>query len=298
MCKRFLFLILTIFIFSIAVDAHAYTVVLKNGKVMTGTLLSETTDSIIFKDDAGIQFSLKKAALDMDKMTAANAQQAPPPAAAPAPAMQQQSVEAPKAPKKGRTYTKEDIDKLKERYGELTVGTPIENVEDYSEGVLKPEAYVRILKESASGMPETLQNLATLGSSVNTSWEVAESTGKNPKQAVTDYLANKSAVDLLSSYNAQMSAYDDAKTRLANPPKGYEDGYKALTSAVASLQNYYQYIRGWSEAGNSSVFKSRLNELSSLASSSIAQLQAWQPPAPAQPPQPPAEQTQTEPTSE
>ncbi len=73
-------------------------------------------------------------------------------------------------------------------------------------------------------MPETLQNLATLGSSVNTSWEVAESTGKNPKQAVTDYLANKSAVDLLSSYNAQMSAYDDAKTRLANPPKGYEDG--------------------------------------------------------------------------
>src|SRR4026208_2452798 len=143
MLKRLLVLL---FIFSLgAAVASAYTVVLKNGKTMTGTLISETEQSILFKDDAGVQYSLKKANLDLEKMSAANT---PPPEEA-APAMEAPAVvETPK--KKAKVYTKEDVDSLRSKYPELSLGEPIENVEDFEGGVLKPSAYGRRIQEGAT----------------------------------------------------------------------------------------------------------------------------------------------------
>src|SRR5262245_37179356 len=118
MLKKLPFLL---FIFCIVATASAYTVVMKNGKMMNGTLISETEKSILFKDDSGVQYSLKKANLDLEKMKEANApkMETAPPVETPA---------APEAPKKkARVYTKEDVDSLRSKYPELSLGEPIEN---------------------------------------------------------------------------------------------------------------------------------------------------------------------------
>jgi hypothetical protein len=59
----FLFLFLTI-----CIPAHCFTVILKNGKRIQGTLISEDEQSLQFKGQDGIFISFKKAALDFEAM--------------------------------------------------------------------------------------------------------------------------------------------------------------------------------------------------------------------------------------
>jgi hypothetical protein len=163
--------LLLVFCFSLA-TAGAYTVVLKNGKMMTGTLVSETDRVILFKDDSGVQYSLKKMNLDLAKMSEANApkMETPPPVAPP-------PVADTETKKKGRVYTKDDVENLRSKYPELSIGEPIENPEDFERGVLKPEAYSKRIQESAGRITSNLPGLAKLRDATATAWEVAASTG-------------------------------------------------------------------------------------------------------------------------
>ena len=63
-----LFSLLIVFPYS----AESYTVILKNGKVLKGKLLSETEDVLVFKDEQGLQYSLKKSVIDLQKTNEAN----------------------------------------------------------------------------------------------------------------------------------------------------------------------------------------------------------------------------------
>ncbi|HJZ12215.1 MAG TPA: hypothetical protein VJ521_08695, partial [Acidobacteriota bacterium] len=109
--RKYIFFSMLFLISAVLLAAQQYTVVLKNGKIMTGTLISESADGIVFKDADGVQFSLKKSGLDLEKMQEANAIQPP------TTSMQEEELKAPK--KKGRVYTKEDLEELKTKYGEL-----------------------------------------------------------------------------------------------------------------------------------------------------------------------------------
>lgn len=53
-------------------DSWSFTVIMKNGKTMEGTLLSEQPDSIQFRDIYGIQYTLKKDLLNIPAMLDAN----------------------------------------------------------------------------------------------------------------------------------------------------------------------------------------------------------------------------------
>jgi len=261
-------------------SAEGYTVVLKNGKVMTGTLISESPDSVIFKDDSGTLYSLKKSSLDLEKMAETNATQAAS-APAPEPAMKQESKPAPETKKQARVYTKEDLERLKEKYGDMDIGKPIENVEDYSEpGVFIPEAYARQLKDSVPRMNEAMGELSTLTSGVYTNWEMASSTGGDPKHAVDSFLATQSAAELKESIASSLASLEDLRERLSLAPKGYEDGYKALNDAITGIRNYYNTVIGYGSVENSSFFKSRTDEVAGQVNSQIAKLQAWNPPQP------------------
>src|SRR5262249_39688272 len=155
MLNRFPVLLLIFCIFCIGIaTAGAYTVIFKNGKTLTGTVISENDQMIQFKDDAGIQYSLKKSSLDLDKMQSANAPKAetPPPVEAPS-----TTKETPK--KKARVYTKEDVDSLRSKYPELSLGEPVENAEDYENGVLKPQAYGKRIQQGAVMIGNNLTNL-------------------------------------------------------------------------------------------------------------------------------------------
>ena len=276
MLKRVLFVLVFLFCISLF-RAEAYTVIFKSGKIMTGTLISETADTIIFKDDKGFQFSLKKTSLDLEKMTEANAVK---PAA---PVLQETDItSAPRS--KGRIYTKEDLDKLKEKYGDLTTGEPIEDPQDFEGGVLKPDAFLQLLKRGATQATEAIQDLATLSNGVASAWEVSESTGRDPAEAIKSHLEAESTVALLQTTTSEVNSVVRLQETLSTQiPQGYADGYKMLSDMVAALQSYQGLISNYASIQNASLYRSRVNELSGQIGDFASRLQTFQPPAPKKP---------------
>jgi hypothetical protein len=118
--------------------SHAYDVVLKNGKSIHGKKVSEDENQIVVVDATGVRINVKKTNIDSAKTEAANQQtttsETPKPAAtntASKPAATQKSA-APKKP--ARVVTKEELEKLKEKY-DLGEGTFGEHSKDDSEKV-------------------------------------------------------------------------------------------------------------------------------------------------------------------
>ena len=100
----------------------SYDLVLKNGKVIKGTLVSETADIIILKDSSGTQINFKTSALDLDKTKIANTS-APPAEAVKTietPTTTQSQTEsrtaAPQKKKPARVMTEKDIQRLRDKY--------------------------------------------------------------------------------------------------------------------------------------------------------------------------------------
>src|SRR5262245_20098622 len=133
----------------VSLTADAYTVIVKkSGKSMTGTLISEDETSIVFRDIDGVQYSMKKSALDLEKMAEANTPPPPPPApepaAAPEPTAPAAAPEpaAPEEPKKpARVYTAADLQEMREKYANIdstsSTGGGFSNPNE------SPEAYYR-----------------------------------------------------------------------------------------------------------------------------------------------------------
>lgn len=109
--------------FLISSISFSYTVVLKNGKTVEGTLVEETSDLIVLKDNSGIRINFKKANLDLEKTKAANdkAESTPAPAksAQTKPAASESKPDSIKSdsPKKpARVVTEADLEKLRKKY--------------------------------------------------------------------------------------------------------------------------------------------------------------------------------------
>ena len=99
-------------------SVNAYEVVMKNGKVVKGDLVSQNDTMIVLKDASGIQLQLKKSTVDLAKTEAANVPPAPAPQKQQAPApVSQKAKEQPKKP--ARVYTQKDLDRLR---GEQDLG--------------------------------------------------------------------------------------------------------------------------------------------------------------------------------
>jgi hypothetical protein len=289
--------LLLVFCFSLA-TAGAYTVVLKNGKMMTGTLVSETDQVILFKDDSGVQYSLKKMNLDLGKMSEANAPkvEAPPPVA-PAPSAETEIK------KKGRVYTKDDVENLRSKYPELSIGEPIENPEDFDRGVLKPEAYSKRIQESADKISRNLPGLANLRDATATAWEVAVSTGKDPAEAVQSALSTEEATLVLKQTSDDLMSMARWQETMASAPDQYKEGYELFVKTMTDLSDYQRGVREWNSFENVNIFRSRLAELETRINVNTTRLQAWKPevaaPEKAQPTTPPEkEETEEEDTEE
>jgi hypothetical protein len=294
MQKTIPFLLLVLLV-GVATVAGAYTVILKNGKSMNGTLISETEQVILFKDEAGVQYSLKKNNLDLVKMSEANAlkpETAAPVAAAPVP------VAEPEPKKKSRVYTKEDVDTLREKYPELSIGEPIENPEDFEGGVLKPESYGNRIHEAATRVNENISGLAKLRDATATAWEIAASTGKDPTEAVNAALATEEATLILKEASDDLSSLGRWQESMSNAPDQYKDGYELFVQTITDLSDFQRAVREWNTFENVNLFRSRLNDLESRLNANTQRLQSWQPKvAPGTTP-PPAAPAQTEPEAE
>jgi hypothetical protein len=262
---------LLLLVLAIGMSAEAYTVVLKNGKSMTGTLILETEDVILFKDHDGIQYSLKKNNVDLTKTSEANApkMETPPPVGEP-------RVEPPPK-KKSRVYTKEDVDALREKYPEMSIGEPIENPEDYESGILKPEAYTKQIQEGAATVNESLTELAKLRDAAATAWEIAASTGKDPEEAVNAAISTEEATLILRQTSDDLVRLGRWQESMQNPPEAYKEGYNLYVQVVTDLSDFHRAIREWNSYENVNLFRSRLGELEGRLNSGSQRLQSWQP---------------------
>ena len=270
MQKTIPFLLLVLFL-GVA-SAGAYTVILKNGKSMSGTLVSETEQIILFKDADGIQYSLKKENLDLAKMIEANAAKTEV-----APVLTEAPIVDPAPRKKTRVYTKDDVDALREKYPELSIGEPIENPEDYDRGVLKPEAYGRQIHAAAGRVNESLIGLTKLRDAAATAWEIAASTGKNPTEAVSGALATEEATLILKDTSEDLSSMGRWQENMANAPDQYKEGYDLFVQTITDLSDFQRAIREWNTFENVNLFRSRLSELESRLNINTQRLQSWQP---------------------
>jgi hypothetical protein len=103
---------------------YAYDVVLKNGKSIHGTKVSEDENQIVVQDTSGVRINIKKSNVDTVKTDAAN-QSTPVPTPAPTSTPSKPTAVKKTEPKKpARKITKEELEKLREKYdlGEGTFG--------------------------------------------------------------------------------------------------------------------------------------------------------------------------------
>jgi hypothetical protein len=238
---------------------------------MNGTLISETEQNILFKDDSGIQYSLKKANLDLDKMKEANApkMEPPPPPTAETPVA---PAETPK--KKARVYTKEDVDSLRSKYPELSLGEPVENPADFEGGVLKPSAYGKRIQQGAAAISSNMAGLIEVREGVATAWEVAASTGKSPEEAVNAVLGTEKAAATMKSVSDDLAKLGEWQESMTNPPDKYKEGYDLYVQALTALSDFQRGIREWKTVDNVNLFRTKLAQLETQINSSVAKIAA------------------------
>jgi hypothetical protein len=103
-------------LFASSTLVFTYDLILKNGKVIQGTLLGEDDEKISIKDKDGLTLNFKKTIVDLEKTAEANKPVEKKPAAEEQkkPAMVEKSVEKPKKP--ARVYTATDLNRLRDEY--------------------------------------------------------------------------------------------------------------------------------------------------------------------------------------
>ena len=104
----FLFLLIAPFVFS-------YELILKNGKTIQGTFVSEDEEKISIKDKDGVTLNFKKTLIDQEKTAEAN-KPAPEPEKAAEPEKPAEPKEPAKPKKPARVYDSNDLYRLRSEY--------------------------------------------------------------------------------------------------------------------------------------------------------------------------------------
>jgi hypothetical protein len=107
MTLRFAF----VFLF-IASLSFGYQVILKNGKTLDGTFVSEDSEKISIKDKDGVLLNFKKSLIDLEKTAEANKPVEEPPKTV-EPKKEIAPEQPPKPKKKARVYTANDLYRLR-----------------------------------------------------------------------------------------------------------------------------------------------------------------------------------------
>ena len=105
-------------LFTISGVTLSYDLILKNGKVIKGTLVSEDSEKIVFEDESGTKMNFKKSSVDLEKTTAANqiVEARPAPVPAEAPKEETKATQPAKPKKPARKFTERDLYNLRSKY--------------------------------------------------------------------------------------------------------------------------------------------------------------------------------------
>jgi hypothetical protein len=232
--RAILSIVLILFLTSLLFSEETYTVFLKNGKVMKGHLVSENSEMIVFKDAQGIQYSLKKSVLDLEKMKDANT---PP--------------EPPQVPPPEEVQPEPTKD---------TETTPVETpkpVEPAAVISTDENPYGKSLHDATSKLETAFATAKSLLDGMMTAWEVNASTGRDPATALQEFKATKAAT-ITALADSQITTVDKLQEGLGSPTSEYVSELQTFNNAVSELHQYYDAIRQYDGKPSPRVFHSRL----------------------------------------
>jgi hypothetical protein len=233
--RAILSIVLVLLLTSLLFSEETYTVILKNGKTMKGHLVSENSEMIIFKDAQGLQYSLKKSVLDLEKMKQANAPPEPPPVP---------------PPEEIQTEPTEQIETT-------TVETP-KPVEPTPVLFADENPFEKSLHEATSKLETAFNTAKSLLDGMMTAWEVNASTGRDPATALQEFKATKAAT-ITALADSQIKTVDKLQEGLGDPTSQYVSASQTFNNAVSELHQYYDAIRQYDGKPSPRVFHSRLN---------------------------------------
>lgn len=233
--RAILSIVFTLLIAGFIFSAETYTVILKNGKTMKGHLLSESAEMIVFKDDKGLQYSLKKSLLDLEKMKEANSPPVPPPEEVP------QEIQTTQVTESTQTAPVE----LPQEQPPIEIAPMDEN------------PYAKSFGDAAVKLQTAFETVKSLLNGMMTAWEVNASTGRDPAAAFQEFKATKAAT-ITASADAQLQMLDKLKEGFSDPPSPYVSSLESLNSAIQELHQYYDAIRQYEGKPSLRVLRSRL----------------------------------------
>lgn len=269
MLRRFTMLLVIFLSVLVCIQSWAYTVILKNGKVIKGTLISEDDVGLVFKDEKGFQFSLKKSALDLDKMKESNA--APPPAA---PVPEKPAEVAPEK-KAAKMYTAADLEHLRDRYGPLATSEAVTET-DPSES---PDAYYAAITNAVGRISTVSNDLSSLMDGMNTDWEVATSTGRDPVASLQKYKSGKGYTDISKEVSGGIAGLQSLNDSLQSPPKGMESAPDSVGKSVEALSEYFGAVQRYAGNPPMASFRASVQKYADAVDAALSDLQKIEAPA-------------------
>jgi len=288
MTKRLLFAVLG-FILVLAASSESYTVVLKNGKTMNGTLVSENDSLIVFKDAHGLQFSIKKLNVDLDKTKQANEPPAPPVAPVAA-------TPSAASKKDAKVYGQNDLEALRTKYGDLSPGQVT------IDGEMTGDSYYKTLQAGLTEANDILATFKNLALDVSATWEAAISTGKSGHQQLSEYMSTGAGFGTLSDTTTRVNGLQKVKQQLMKAPKGYESVPQNFSILVDSLNNVVNLFGTYNSIKDGVYFRTNIDRMNLQVTRALAPLESVKEVEEPEPqieatPQttPPAKQEKTEP---
>jgi hypothetical protein len=261
--RAILSIVLCLVIASQAFSEETYTVILKNGKMMKGHLLSENAEMIVFKDEKGLQYSLKKTALDLEKMKEANMPPAPPvpePVEVEPEIQTQPSQETPVAEPIETPETAAPIETPAPEEQQPIAAAPVD---------MNP--YAKSLHDVTSKLETAFETAKSLLDGMMTAWEVNASTGRDPAAALQEFRATKAAT-ITALADSQLQTVDKLLEGMGNPPSEYVSALQTLNNSVSELHQYYDAIRQYNGKPSLRVFRSRLTTKEQSLTNKIEEL--------------------------
>ena len=260
MTKRLLIPVLA-FVLALAASAESSTIILKNGKTITGTVISETDSIIVFKDDHGLQLSIKKQNVDLDKTKQANEPPAPPvvPVAAQTPAPEK---------KDAKVYGQNDVESLRTKYGDLSPGQVT------IDGEMAPDSYYKTLRAGISEANDILATFKNLALDVTATWEAAISTGKSGHQELSYYMSTGAGFGTLTEVTNRVNALKKVKEQLSKAPKGYESVPQNFSILVDSLTNVINLFGTYNSIKDGVYFRTNIDRMNLGVTRALAPLES------------------------
>ena len=244
--RTILSIVLCLLVARLVFSEEPYTVILKNGKVIKGHLLSENSEMIVFKDNQGLQYSLKKSILDLEKMKEANLPPTPPPP--PPEVIQTQPTAETTESTPAAAEVPEPVEVPAVEPAEVPP-VPIASADE--------NPYARSLHQATSKLETAFETAKSLLDGMMTAWEVNASTGRDPAAAFQEFKATKAAT-IITLADSQIQTVDKLQEGLGNPPSQYVSALQTFNNAIAELHLYYDVIRQYDGKPSLRVFRSRL----------------------------------------